>query len=102
MIPAWIRPHSSVARSPAAEALCAMESARLLLNSKDGGLANASGQVGRNLSLHPNVKVVAIFDEPVTGWQGQVEQDQVRTLPPSKRDRLDAVRGMDGRISEIA
>lgn len=32
------------------------------------GIANASGQVGRNLSIHPAVAAVARFDEPVHGW----------------------------------
>jgi len=32
------------------------------------GLANASGQVGKNLSIHPAVAAVARFDEPVHAW----------------------------------
>lgn len=42
------------------------------------GFKSPSGQVGRNLSMHPNVKVVAIFDEPVTGWKGAHQAYQVR------------------------
>jgi choline dehydrogenase-like flavoprotein len=38
----------------------------LLLKS---GLANASGEVGRNLSIHPALGVIALFDEPVHGWR---------------------------------
>ena len=42
------------------------------------GLGSRSGALGGNLSLHPNVKVVAIFDEDVTGWKGAHQAFQVR------------------------
>ncbi|HEU0032909.1 MAG TPA: GMC family oxidoreductase [Kofleriaceae bacterium] len=42
------------------------------------GFRTRSGQLGHNLSMHPNVKVVAIFDEPVTGWKGAHQAFQVR------------------------
>ena len=42
------------------------------------GFRSPSGQLGHNLSMHPNVKVVAIFDEPVTGWKGAHQAFQVR------------------------
>ncbi len=42
------------------------------------GLRSPSGQLGRNLSLHPNAKVIALFDEEVTGWQGVHQAYQVR------------------------
>jgi len=42
------------------------------------GFRSPSGQLGKNLSMHPNVKVVAIFDEPVTGWKGAHQAFQVR------------------------
>jgi len=42
------------------------------------GLRSRSGQLGGNLSLHPNVKCVAIFDEDVTGWKGAHQAFQVR------------------------
>jgi choline dehydrogenase-like flavoprotein len=42
------------------------------------GFRSPSGQIGHNLSMHPNVKVVAIFDEPVTGWKGAHQAYQVR------------------------
>jgi len=32
------------------------------------GLANSSGEVGKNLSIHPALGVVALFDDPVNGW----------------------------------
>ncbi|MCC6551391.1 MAG: GMC family oxidoreductase [Polyangiaceae bacterium] len=39
----------------------------LFLLSQD--LCNASGQVGRNLSLHPATAVSALFDEPIRGYE---------------------------------
>lgn len=42
------------------------------------GLRPPSGQLGRNLAMHPNVKLVAIFDEDVTGWRGAHQAFQVR------------------------
>ena len=47
---------------------------RLLLNSRSAlfpdGLANRSGQVGKNLMFHPLSGVVGIFDEPMQGFKG--------------------------------
>jgi choline dehydrogenase-like flavoprotein len=47
---------------------------RLLLNSRSklfpDGLANRSGQVGRNLMFHPYAMVLGTFDEPLEGWKG--------------------------------
>ena len=37
-----------------------------------------SGQIGRNLTLHPNAAVAALFDAPVNGWQGVHQAYQVR------------------------
>jgi choline dehydrogenase-like flavoprotein len=45
------------------------------------GLARSrwgSGQLGRNLSLHPNANVTAFFDSDVTGWHGVHQAFQVR------------------------
>jgi choline dehydrogenase-like flavoprotein len=42
------------------------------------GLRSASGQLGRNLSMHPNAMVVAFFDEDVTGWHGVHQAFQIR------------------------
>ncbi|MBP6731421.1 MAG: GMC family oxidoreductase [Chitinophagales bacterium] len=33
-------------------------------------LANRSGQVGRNLHIHPAAKVMALFDEEINAWSG--------------------------------
>ena len=47
---------------------------RLLLNSKSklfpDGLANSSGQVGKNFMLHPFRFVEGVFEERMDGWKG--------------------------------
>jgi len=51
-----------------------LESPRLLLNSHSGmfpnGLANSSGQVGRNYMRHMTGSVYAVFDKPVHMYRG--------------------------------
>src|SRR5437667_261166 len=51
-----------------------IETARLLLNSQSSqhpnGLANSSGQVGRNYQRHMTGSVYGIFDKPVHMWRG--------------------------------
>jgi choline dehydrogenase-like flavoprotein len=42
------------------------------------GVRSPSGELGRNLSLHPGVGVTAVFDEPVDGWKGAHQAYQVR------------------------
>ena len=42
------------------------------------GLRSASGQLGRNLSLHPNANLTAFFDSDVTGWHGVHQAFQIR------------------------
>jgi choline dehydrogenase-like flavoprotein len=37
------------------------------------GIGRASGQVGRNLTLHPAFRVMARFDDPVRGWNGALQ-----------------------------
>jgi choline dehydrogenase-like flavoprotein len=62
-----------------ARAVCvagnAIETARLLLNSASplfpDGLANASGQVGRNYTRHVTGAVFATFDQPVRMYRGE-------------------------------
>ena len=62
----------------AARAVCvagnSIESPRLLLNSASSmfpdGLANSSGQVGRNYMRHMTGSVYAIFEQPVSMWRG--------------------------------
>jgi choline dehydrogenase-like flavoprotein len=62
----------------AARAVCvagnSIESPRLLLNSESSmfpdGLANSSGQVGKNYMRHMTGSVYAIFDKPVNMYRG--------------------------------
>lgn len=42
------------------------------------GVKSHSGAIGKNLTLHPNSKVMAIYDEDVFGWQGVHQAYQVR------------------------
>lgn len=66
-----------------------IESPRILLNSASGmyadGLANSSGQVGRNYMRHMTASTYAIFDRPVKMWRGTtmagIIQDEARHDP---------------------
>jgi choline dehydrogenase-like flavoprotein len=42
------------------------------------GFRSPSGLLGKRMSMHPNVKVVALFDQPVRGWEGVHQAYQVR------------------------
>jgi choline dehydrogenase-like flavoprotein len=68
--------HNVVVRAKLVVAACgAIHTPALLTRS---GVRSRSGMLGANLSLHPNVKVVAIFDEDVTSWKGAHQAFQVR------------------------
>ncbi|MEJ8474798.1 GMC family oxidoreductase [Roseibium algae] len=66
-----------------------IESPRLLLNSASSmypdGLANSSGQVGRNYMRHMTGSVYGVFDKPVRMWRGTtmagIVQDEARHDP---------------------
>jgi choline dehydrogenase-like flavoprotein len=66
-----------------------IESPRILLNSASNmfpdGLANSSGQVGRNYMRHLTGSVYAIFDKPVHFWRGTtmagIIQDEAKHDP---------------------
>lgn len=66
-----------------------IESPRLLLNSASSlfpdGLANSSGQVGRNYMRHMTGSVYATFDKPVRMWRGTtmagIIQDEAKHDP---------------------
>jgi choline dehydrogenase-like flavoprotein len=72
-----------------------IESPRLLLNSASSlhknGLANSSGQVGKNYMRHMTGSVYGVFDKPVKMWRGTtmagIVQDEAR---------FDAKRGFVG------
>jgi choline dehydrogenase-like flavoprotein len=53
----------------------AIQTPALLMRS---GLRSVSGQLGRNLSVHPNAMVTAFFDTDVTGWHGVHQAFQIR------------------------
>ncbi len=68
--------HKITVRARLVVAACgAIHTPALLVRS---GFRSPSGQLGKNLAMHPNVKVVAIFDEVVTGWKGAHQAFQVR------------------------
>jgi choline dehydrogenase-like flavoprotein len=75
----------------------AIGSARLLLNSVSDrfpdGLANRSGQVGRNLMMHPLCRIVGFFDEPMMSWQGHWGQSIYSLEFAETRPEHDFVRG---------
>jgi choline dehydrogenase-like flavoprotein len=72
-----------------------IESPRLLLNSASAmfpdGLANSSGQVGRNYMRHMTGSVYAIFDKPVNMYRGTTMAGIVKD-----EARLDTSRGFVG------
>ncbi|WP_374653003.1 GMC family oxidoreductase [Dongia sp.] len=72
-----------------------IESPRLLLNSASAmfpdGLANSSGQVGKNYMRHMTGSVYAIFDKPVHMYRGTTMAGIVRD-----ESRLDTSRGFVG------
>jgi choline dehydrogenase-like flavoprotein len=59
-----------------------LESPRLLLNSASSmfpdGLANSSGQVGRNYMRHMTASVYGVFEKPVRMWRGTTMAGIVR------------------------
>ncbi|MBV8377198.1 MAG: GMC family oxidoreductase [Verrucomicrobia bacterium] len=60
----------------------AIETPRILLNSCDSrfpdGLANSSGQVGKNYMRHVSGTVFGIFDQPVRMYRGNVMAGQIK------------------------
>jgi choline dehydrogenase-like flavoprotein len=55
------------------------------------GVRSPSGQLGKNLSMHPNVKVVAVFDEEVRGWEGVHQAFQIREFEAEGITNITAV-----------
>ncbi|MBL9050470.1 MAG: GMC family oxidoreductase, partial [Tabrizicola sp.] len=68
-----------------------IESPRLLLNSASpmfpDGLANSSGQVGRNYMRHTTGSVYAVFERPVRMWRGTTMAGVIRDEAGHKPDR---------------
>jgi choline dehydrogenase-like flavoprotein len=52
----------------------AVQSPALLMRSK---VRDDGKQLGKNLLVHPNVKVLAVFDEEVRGWNGVIQGFQI-------------------------
>lgn len=55
-------------RAPIVVVACGTAMTPLLLQKSKVG--TSSGQLGRNLHVHPASKVMALFDEPVRSWEG--------------------------------
>jgi choline dehydrogenase-like flavoprotein len=53
----------------------AIQTPALLLKN---GLANSSGQVGRNFLCHPNAKVIGVYDHDIHAWKGVIQGNQIR------------------------
>jgi choline dehydrogenase-like flavoprotein len=72
-----------------------IESPRLLLNSASSlfpdGLANSSGQVGRNYMRHTTGSVYGVFEQPVRMWRGTTMAGVIRD-----EARFDPSRGFVG------
>ena len=68
-----------------------IESPRLLLNSASSmfpdGLANSSGQVGRNYMRHTTGSVYGIFEQPVRMWRGTTMAGVIRDEAGHKPER---------------
>ncbi len=46
------------------------------------GLAGRRSPVGRNLRIHPSVRVIALFDDPVRAWEGVPQSYHLHELEP--------------------
>jgi len=81
----------------------AIGSAQLLLKSASpsfpDGLANRSGQVGRNLMMHPLSRVIGFFDEPMMSWQGHWGQNIYSLEFAETRQEHGFVRGAKWNLS---
>jgi choline dehydrogenase-like flavoprotein len=68
-----------------------IETPRLLLNSASSqfpdGLANSSGQVGRNYMRHLTASVYAIFDKPVRFYRGETMAGHIEDEAPHDPSR---------------
>ena len=58
----------------------AIETPRLLLHSRPAGVANSSGQVGRNLMDHPTQLSWALAPEPVWPYRGPLSTSSIENL----------------------
>ena len=63
--------HTFRVRAPVVVAACGTLHTPLLLHAT--GLRNRAGVLGRNITLHPAVRVVARFDDRINGWDGAMQ-----------------------------
>ena len=63
--------HRFTVRAPVVVAACGTLHTPLLLQAS--GLPDRAGVLGRNITLHPAVRVAARFDTPVNGWDGALQ-----------------------------
>lgn len=54
-------------------------------------LAKGSGQLGRNMTLHPSFRMTARFDEAVSGWRGSMQSAYSDAFLESERITLMSV-----------
>ncbi len=52
------------------------------------GVTGVSGQVGKNVTVHPGFRMIARFDEPVRGWAGSMQAAYTDSL---EHDRITLV-----------
>jgi choline dehydrogenase-like flavoprotein len=63
--------HRFRVRAPVVVAACGTLHTPLLLLAS--GLRDRAGQIGKNITLHPAVRVVARFDDRLEGWNGAMQ-----------------------------
>jgi choline dehydrogenase-like flavoprotein len=63
--------HRFIVRAPVVVAACGTIHTPLLLQAS--GLPDRARALGRNITLHPAVRIAARFDEPVNGWDGAMQ-----------------------------
>ena len=63
--------HRFTVRAPVVVSACGTIHTPLLLQAS--GLRDRAGVLGRNITLHPAVRIAARFDEKVNGWDGAMQ-----------------------------
>jgi choline dehydrogenase-like flavoprotein len=63
--------HRFVVRAPVVVAACGSLHTPLLLEAS--GVGKTSEKLGRNVTLHPGVRCMALFDEALDGWDGALQ-----------------------------
>jgi choline dehydrogenase-like flavoprotein len=63
--------HRFRARAPVVVVACGTLHSPLLLEA--AGIGRTSRMLGRNVTLHPGIRIVARFDDPLRGWDGALQ-----------------------------